>query len=82
LASVAGDILDWDSVEFSGPTSDGWKRYVCPAWLVLCDEIEFEREERLLAREDACWWNWRPCGYSRNEARAAAKTDHRRWGRE
>jgi len=80
LASVAADVLDWDAPEHCGPMSDGWTRYVVPAWLVLCDEMEFEREER--AEACAEWWGPPSIdrgGYSRNEARAAGKADARRW---
>jgi hypothetical protein len=80
LATIAADVLDWDAPEHCGPSSDGWTRYVCPAWLVLCDEMEFEREER--AEACAEWWGPPSIdrgGYSRNEARAAGKADARRW---
>ena len=75
LASVAEDVLDWSADE------EEWERYVRSGWLVLADEIEFERErieEELEGLDDWRYW-WRNAGYTRDEARATAKTDMRRW---
>ena len=80
LAAVAGDVLDWSEDQ------DEWDRYVRPAWLVLCDEVEFERErdaddaeERFAYRHHIARWYGQTRGYSRNEARNTAIMDARRW---
>ena len=82
LASIAGDVLDWDM-------AGEWDAYVRPAWLVLCDEVEFERERseddaegRAFAyRHHIARWYGQAGGYTRNEARDVALSDTRRWGR-
>ena len=82
LASVAGDLLDWDM-------AGEWEQYIRRAWLVLCDEIEYEAEQRALDYEDVfarrhdCtaprgeWW--KNSAYTAEEARNVAKHDMRRW---
>ena len=79
LASVAGDVLDWDM-------PGEWEDYVRRAWLVLCDEVEYERERVACEIEDSFapyiehMYNSKH-GYSRDEARAIALADERRWGK-
>lgn len=83
LASIAGDVLDWSA------DGDEWERYVRPAWLVLCDEVEFERDAMLLEWEDCharrhdislgCWWEY--SAYTEDEAKQLSRADLRRWGR-
>lgn len=79
LASVAGDVLDWDM-------AGEWDAYVRTAWLVLCDEVEFESERLAEDAEDraACYEDFVKrmryrIGYSRDEARVIALADQRRW---
>ena len=75
LAAIAGDVLDWDM-------AGEWDRYVRPAWLVLCDEVEYERELALEEADDMDWmyW-WKNTGYSTEEAKLLGRADLRRWGR-
>lgn len=76
LASIAGDVIDWDS-------SDEWTIYVEPAWNTLCDEVQFEREElennRFLVEEYYCVKRQNNQGYSKHEAHAQGIADARRW---
>ena len=82
LAAIAGDVLDWDM-------AGEWDAYVRPAWLVLCDEVEFERdlradewEEVHAARHDVSlhnWWEY--SAYTEDEAKQLSRADLRRWGR-
>lgn len=76
LAGIAGDVLDWDS-------SDEWKIYVEPAWNTLCDEVQFEREERdsdcFFEEEYYCVKRKNHQGYSKHEAQAQSVADARRW---
>ena len=77
LASVASDVLDWGG-------GGEWKTYVVPAWDVLCDEVEFEQEERekdvFYEDEYYCVQLRKNQGYSKAEAQAQGLADARRWG--
>lgn len=76
LASIAGDILDWGM-------NEEWEKYVVPAWDVLCDEVEFEQEERdkdrFFEEEYYSVKRQNHQGYSKHEARAQGIADARRW---
>lgn len=79
LASVASDVLDWDG-------SGEWEKYVIPAWNVLCDEVEFEREEREANVFHECEYysvkRRNHQAYSKEEAQAQGIADARRWDRD
>jgi len=76
LASVASDVLDWDS-------SGEWEKYVIPAWNVLCDEVQFEQEDReanaFHPDEYYSVKRQNNQGYSKHEAKAQGDADARRW---
>jgi hypothetical protein len=80
LAEIAGDVLSWEwepsqrAIEFDA--------YVRPAWPVLCDELEYEKEIRDEAFADATWILPCPMRLDRAAALRLAEIDRRRELRE
>jgi len=68
LANIASDVLQWDDRDVESIESE-YVQYVQPAWLVLCDELEYETEESASDSYDPS-----DAYYDHIEAKAVART--------